>query len=181
MRLNTPQRLQTWDRRLASIHEAGHLVVVGHLGIKGAEAWIAPVDNASAGDVKTWIGQCKWPNRRRCLSGISRMKIAVAGHVAEQCWRYRNEADAFPVFWEDGLWNPEAMSPTDWAGADHTPGWPSGKLVRACEAVETVLMPGGCLWLALLATSRHLLSRRMVYSKSSGGAGVRLSKPGTSS
>lgn len=179
MRLNTPRHLQAWDRRLASIHEAGHLVVAGHLGIKSAEAWIAPVNNASAGDMKTWIGQCGFLAGQRRMSNIGWMKIAVAGHVAEQCWQYRDEAGAFPIFWEDGLGDPEAMSPADWAMADHTPGGPSGKLVRACEAVERVLMPGACLWPALLATSRHFLSRRMAYAKNDGGAGLQLQMAGT--
>jgi len=155
------RRLEAADRRRASVHEAGHLVVASSLGLKGVEAWIAPSGTASAMDEVTWIGQCGLLLPPR-LSAIRWMQVAVAGHVAEQCWQWRNEADAFPICWDDNLWDVLAMSPADWAMARHNPGQPSNKLVRACEAVEATLMPGGQLWPALLDRSRQLLSKRWI-------------------
>ena len=155
------RRLEAGDRRRAGIHEAGHFVVASSLGLKGIEAWIAPTGSTPNMDEAVWIGQFGYFASRH-LSALGQMKIAVAGHVAEQCWWLRNEADAFPIYWEDNLWDDLAMSPADWAMARHTPGQPSNKLVRACEAVEAILMPGGRLWPTLLDRSRQLLRERWI-------------------
>ncbi len=154
-------RIEARDRRRASIHEAGHFVVARSLGLKEIDAWIAHTGSAPSVDEAVWIGQCGFRTARR-LSALGHMKIAVAGFVAEQCWWSRNEADAFPIYWEDSLWDDWAMSPADWAMARHTPGEPTSKLVRACEAVEAALMPGGQLWPALLSSSRQLMNKRWI-------------------
>ena len=155
------RRIEAKDRRRASIHEAGHFIVASSLGLKEVEAWITPTGATPSIDEAVWVGQCGFRAARR-LSALGHMKIAVAGFVAEQCWLSRNEADAFPICWDDSLWDGWAMSPADCAMARHAPGEPSSKLVRACEAVEAALMPGGQFWPALLSSSRQLMNKRWI-------------------
>ena len=143
---------------MASIHEAGHLVVAQLFGVHG-RAWIAPSDGSLMRGQKTWVGQCEFPALYRTrLLGRRRIMIAACGYVAEQCWKSRADADAFPIFHWDALCDPGAISPTDWAMADCEPGKPSRELVSACEAVEQYLRAGGSLWPDLLVASRLLIS-----------------------
>lgn len=158
------------ERRLSSIHEAGHFVIARHFRISGW-AWIGPSSRKPHPDHKLWVGQFKVV--RGALDGLSlirRQMVAVAGAVAGECWTHRFEDDCSSDDWSHCLWDPDWMSETDWKTARHQPGQPSDKLYRACEAVFALLMPGGPLWPVLLTTSRDLIRHGEVGLLPTGGA-----------
>jgi hypothetical protein len=150
-RRRTGVQVEARDRRLAAVHEAGHLVMARYLGCRDASARIFPNEDADEHQ-KRWTGQtsygARWFSR---LSRIRRQMIAVAGVVAEETWR-RQEID--PVYW----WDEDIMSPTDWAAAECTPGQLDGSGARAIErATDLFSRDGGSLWPALVCESSALL------------------------
>jgi hypothetical protein len=111
-------RVISRDRRMAAIHEAGHMVVASSFGVL-CQAWIVPVLGSERWQ-KMWVGQC-------CFSGKKPTKqhqrmIAVAGAVAEACWQDRMIWD---VADEWDWYDPDVMSESDWRFAGCLVGEPT--------------------------------------------------------
>jgi hypothetical protein len=114
------------DRRLASVHEAGHFVMarrVGMLCLNAKTCEHQPKDLTE----KNWVGSIQ------CVTAGVTMKtrrlVAVAGAVAEACWRGET-FDNFQCDWELG---PEIMSQADWEMSGCCPGEVSVQLWKAVK------------------------------------------------
>ena len=149
----TSKRMLAHERRMASIHEAGHIVVARALGIRKAGGMIW-YDQAKSEYDKSWIG-CAWLTRHiDSLSQIRRCMIGVAGAVAENAWEYPTD----DICLEDLFYDPYVMSNSDWRLANADPGVPTWKLINAAEkALVRLDRETGDLWKPLLSTSRELL------------------------
>ena len=86
----TPAR----ERRLAAVHEAGHVVIACRVGFKIASAWIMPNAGEDAEGERAWTGRvqivCVRADKFAC-----RM-VGVAGSVAEHLWLGGWIDDYFP-------------------------------------------------------------------------------------
>jgi hypothetical protein len=142
-----------WDRRMAAIHEAGHVVVARSLGIPVASSWIAPNDNHGDQWEKSWTGRTQLgPMQSKCSKRQGRL-IGVAGAIAEQFW-----SDDDDSFWDDDVWrDPEIMSESDWEMAGCRPGQPNKAFFTAIDHVAALLKRDGLLWPSLLQTARALI------------------------
>ena len=152
----TQKRILAWDRRNAAVHEAGHHVMAQLCGIEPVAAWIEPTETPRKNE-KLWIGhfQSKTPSRSspRSIPRLTRITklVAVAGSVAEYCWR-GEEVD--PDYW----WMfPEIMSPADWREAGCNPGQPDDACFRAIDRAGELLSRNGLLWDDLVSTARQLI------------------------
>jgi hypothetical protein len=151
-----PIRVVARDRRSAAVHEAGHLVIARMLSIKAQAHIYYKVENEDFDLLaeKTWSGQTCTPNEspdRR-----ERSMIAVAGAVAELCWR-GELVDEY--YWFER----NIMSETDWRGTQCVPGEPDETCFEAKAAVTAVLERGASQWNNLVRTARKLIvsSRRI--------------------
>ena len=144
-----PVRRFARDRRLAAIHEAGHIAIANMLSINVGYAYIyVPHSHTDLRSQKTWVGTT-YCNLQTADSRQRRM-IGVAGAVAELCWRGE--------FVDDDYWiDPEMMSKSDWRWTQCSPGAPDKKCVEAIYAVATVLERGASLWGELVRTARDLI------------------------
>jgi hypothetical protein len=80
--------------------------------------------------------------------------MAVAGAVAEACWRGESFDDMY-----DDWYEPSVMSETDWDHAGCAPGEPSKQLWDAVEQVFRLLnRSDGKLWKNLVREARHLIA-----------------------
>src|SRR5690242_16564676 len=114
--LRSATRFSAYCRRLAAVHEAGHAVVARQLGVVVERSWIWP---APAGN--PWRGRTNHePTSLEC-----RRAIAIAGAVAETCWRDHDGA-----VWRD------AMSSSDWRSAGCEPDEPDAASLEASERVR---------------------------------------------
>lgn len=154
-------KMSAADRRYAAVHEAGHVVVARYLGLFGVQAEIrkiAPQDYTE----KEWVGST------RCLmQGVdpsTRIMVAVAGAVAEACWR--NEIfDELYITLED---SPEQMSQSDWEMSGCSVGEVSEEFWDAAERVfELLNRDTGKLWNVLLRETRSLIERARLAAKHS--------------
>lgn len=134
------------DRRRAAIHEAGHVVMAQHVGIRTGGAYVFPSLTTDPICEKQWRGQCVWSGKARSKRAL-RM-FAVAGIVAECVW------DGDPC-WESSQL--ENMSPTDWAGTGCEPDAPSRALMIDAERVFDLFDKSGPLWPKVLTTARGLI------------------------
>jgi hypothetical protein len=153
-------RVRARDRRMAAIHEAGHLVIARMFGFPGS-AWIWPNDQP---EEKTWLGRTKRCPIISVNHGKVRVKtptksqdrmIAVAGAVAEACWQDRAIwRVAVEWDWDD----PVVMSDSDWHLSGCPIGRPSPALYTAIDKVEALLRSDcGALWPSLCQTARDLI------------------------
>ena len=146
----SPIRIWARDRRLAAVHEAGHVVIARMFSIN-ADAYIRPVlGNVDVECEKTWIGQTLY-NRRDLRSRRKNAMFGVAGAVAALCWRGE--------FIDDEYLSDEAemMSESDWEGTGCVPGLPDENCLEAIYAVAAVLERGGSHWNDLVSVSRNLI------------------------
>src|SRR5262245_12197464 len=129
MRMPSLKRIVARDRRLAAIHEAGHVTLARHLDAQVACAWLENNYRSDPLSEKQWIGHChfkfdKSPSRKtKTLVAM----VAVAGAVAEQCWQRE------PFFFPEAWYDPHIMSESDWDCTTCTPGNPSLELFRIIE------------------------------------------------
>jgi hypothetical protein len=127
-------------------------------------------DPAKIAQIKTWLGRNKLFYRRsKKHEGLileeptkrQQRMIAVAGGIAEACWRCRNSDQDFDCpedleldYWSD--W--DIMSESDWALSGCAPCEPSAPFFTAVEKVIDLLRPnGGVLWPDLICTARRLI------------------------
>ena len=140
-------------RRLAAVHEAGHIVIARHSGVHVHRARIWPVDVDDLDSQWAWSGQVQTIGLDRAPAEV-RCMIGVAGAVAEMSW-HGEEIDT-----SDGwaLGDALGLSSSDWSIADCDPGrrfdWP---VLRAIEKTADLLRRGGPLWAALIAASNSLI------------------------
>ena len=145
------------DRRQAAVHEAGHIVVGKLLGLGSTTGYIF-LNFAPEPGEKLWLGKCHYDARKLLrLSRLKRRMFAVAGAVAETWW---GGEVPDPDFW----FEPEMMSPSDWAGTGCEPGFPDNSCCKAIRAAADLLSPDGQGWRDLCLTARALLvnSRNIV-------------------
>ena len=139
------------DRRLAAVHEAGHVIVARQLGIRVMHKEIRKIEPKDSTE-KEWIGSVQ------CLTeGVvasKRKMVGVAGLVAEACWNGKNFDHLFDAIADC----PEYMSQSDWDLSDCLPGEPSKQFCDAMEqAFELLNRETGKLWKSLLAEARGLI------------------------
>jgi hypothetical protein len=150
------RRFEARDRRMAAIHEAGHVTMAGHVGLQVASASLERIPDATVSvlDNKIWIGKTRYMPPEtigRTLSYRKRAMFAVAGAVAERCW----SAESF----DEELWyDPNSMSESDWAGCGCQPGDPTPKLFKVIQATFSLFdRQTGRLLPDLLLEARHLI------------------------
>jgi len=143
-------RVKSRDRRLAAIHEAGHLVIARRFRIPVTSAYIFPTDNP-AWDEKHWIGRIQGEFLLHTRG--QRLMFGVAGAVAEMSWRNVEDLD-----WSEEWWDAETMSETDWKMAGCVPGNPDGPCFTAIKRVARHFdRRTGRLWPSLIKTARTLI------------------------
>jgi hypothetical protein len=151
-----PKRISASDRRKLAVHEAGHAVIALHLGYDPDVAiWYTGSDDPLT--EKAWLGQTRMSMPPTTPVEHHRM-IGVAGMVAEDIWANRHAWDAYadPWYWEDTLWDPDCMSPTDWRLCGYADGEFDNYLTDTAAEVARLLT--GELWPNLIATSRWLIT-----------------------
>ena len=133
----TTAKLYAKDRRMAAMHEAGHMVIARWAGIRPVGAWICQKAEVPDLELKGFGGQCVYYTHHLArLSQIRRMMIGVAGAMAEAVWenKFINES----IYAPDVLYLGDAMSDTDWPEGTSPDEWPV-KLERASEKVVDLL------------------------------------------
>jgi len=167
------RRLEARDRRLAAIHEAGHVTMGRHIGLSRISAWLEKTPNPEPWD-KVWIGHTRFLEGRlsktvrpRLSKGFFQREyamFAVAGAVAERCWQHCDFEDALEL-WDD----PDSMSESDWAECCCQPGYPTRELINVINEVFSLFdRKTGKLWPALLAEARELIVDSRPSSRSLG-------------
>ena len=148
------KRIEARDRRLAAIHEAGHHVIARHRGMREVDSWIERVGDPTRYET-SWVGHCRWRNPTRG-SRRSDTMIGVAGMIAENLWKSRNDPGLMDSIY-DLLDDPNCMSESDWrnAGIDCDNGWTKTTQHRQIEAV--IDLRSGPLWSELLRRARKLI------------------------
>jgi hypothetical protein len=150
-RARNPIRIQARDRRMAALHEAGHVVMADRVNrgkrVTSAGAVIFPNTSGNP-DEKTWIG--KTDSWHHLMTPLERRLVACAGYAAEVIW---DGGELDPDFW---LF-PEAMSPTDWAMAECEPGEIDDLCCDAIETLALLLNRDGPFWPKVLREARHLI------------------------
>jgi hypothetical protein len=151
-----PIRISARDRRVAAIHEAGHVTIGRHIGLVSISARLEKVSNPGIDD-KFWIGHTQFFRPLPPLPRKTMAMFSVAGAVAECCWKKYT----FDSSIDDGLWfASEVMSASDWEGCGCTPGKPTQQLFKIIEATFALLdREQGSLWPRLLSEARHLIER----------------------
>jgi hypothetical protein len=149
-----PIRISARDRRLAAIHEAGHVVVGRHIGLVDISAWLVKVSDPATDD-KSWIGHTRYPPPSPPLSKRRMAIFSVAGAVAECCWdKYAFEDPIDEQYWSTA----EVMSQSDWDGCGCKPGKPTKRLFKIIgEAFALLEREKGSLWPELLSETRQLI------------------------
>jgi hypothetical protein len=143
------------DRRHSAVHEAAHFVIARWSGLRFAEAWIYPVEDAAPGD-PAWRGQCQFVGRdRRRLSDFRNCMIAVEGSAGECVWDAGDSGDDDAFFFMF-----ERMSETDCEDLGLNPGDETPRLNRAADKVITLLR--GELRAEWLAAARRLIVEHQV-------------------
>jgi hypothetical protein len=146
-------RVSARDRRRAAVHEAGHVVVARHLGVRILQAEIRKIEPQDSTE-KEWVGSVQ------CLTeGVvasKRKVLAVAGLVAEACW----DGGMFSELYDALELSPGDMSQADWDHSGCLPGEPSEQFGDEMEqAFELLNRETGKLWSALLVEARVLIVR----------------------
>ena len=147
------------DRRMAAVHEAGHVVIARSLGVVviRTEIWSNYSHHASF-EEKCWRGRTTYMNVPSDLH--HHLLISVAGAAAECCWD-KEDVSASEIF-DD----PEGMSESDWKGTGDAPGAPSVDCIKAFEETMELLRRDGPLWNNLTREARRLIvhSREILSS-----------------
>jgi hypothetical protein len=145
----SPIRIEARDRRRVALHEAGHVAIARHVGIRASAAIFRHAD-ADAMNEKTWSGQASFDMRtfnRRSI--IRTTMVAVAGAIAEDADSRDSDPDLFDWY------EPDIMSESDWRFAYCAPGEPNPTLFRAARRVHDLLH--GELRADLYAIARQLI------------------------
>ena len=133
------------ERRLAAVHQAGHVVIARRVGFKIASAWIMPNDGEDAKDEGTWTGRVQIESVR--ADTFACRMVGVAGSVAEHLWLGGGIDDYFP----------DTLSEDDWLLTGCHPAQPDDPLMVAIGEVGQLLARGGSGRQELIAESRRLI------------------------
>lgn len=156
-------RLSARDRRIAAIHEAGHVTMARHVGLAVVSAWLEETSNPGNYD-KLWIGHTRYFSPSISEKKMSRRKLAmfaVAGAVGEFCWQRETFDETLDMWLEE-----KAMSETDWAACACEPGNPSPQLLIIIKTVFSLFdREAGELWPTVMIEARSL----MKYSRDAAG------------
>jgi hypothetical protein len=133
------------ERRLAAVHEAGHVVIARRVDFKIASAWITPNAGEDAEGERAWTGRVQIV-RVRADKFACRM-VGVAGSVAEYLWLGG---------WIDAYF-PDTLSEGDWHLTGCDPDQPDDALMEAIGEVGQLLAHEGSGWHELIAESRRLI------------------------
>lgn len=145
----SPNRTLARDRRMAAVHEAGHVVIARRVGFKTAVAWIWP--NEGRREERSWLGRPLLQKAPQ-VDDLSRRRVGVAGSIAEHLWHggwigeYLRQEEI-----------QEEMSESDWRLAGGVPNEPDDVLISAIGEVGQLLARGGSEWQSLIAESRRLI------------------------
>ncbi|KQR77598.1 hypothetical protein [Rhizobium sp. Leaf341] len=149
-------RFQAYDRRLAAIHEAGHVLMAIHLGYR-AKAWVNPNETGDPFGEKTWVGHMTMRGMPEERDHPHVRMVAVAGMVAEELWKNGHDEEYAETWrWEDALKDEDIMSYSDWRLAGCEPGEPDDDLHQVVATVAALFMHH--LWTQLTGISRVLMS-----------------------
>jgi hypothetical protein len=153
----SPQRIAAKDRRVSAIHEAGHVTMARHIGLQCVSASLQKVSGqVDLIEQKLWVGQTRYLRPEalgKKLSYRKRAMFAVAGAVAECCWRRESFDEAY-----EGWYDEDSMSDSDWAGCNCEPGNPTRRLFQTIEEVFSLFDRGtGKLWPVVLKEARWLI------------------------
>jgi hypothetical protein len=131
------------DRRMAAVHEAGHVVVARRFDLEILSAWIVP--NDAGPEERTWRGGVLI-KKAGAPEMVCRM-VGCAGAVAEWLWGGNWIED----FYLDG------MSEADWLIAGCAEGCPDDALMDAVQQVGKLFERCGAGWQELVAEARRLI------------------------
>ena len=148
MRPGSVERVMARDRRLAAVHEAGHVVVAAHFGLHPAHARLWRADSPMP-DGRAWIGRVQFRGLD-VLSSLERRMLGCAGAAAELCWQ---REDVHPDCWIEA----DRMSESDWRLAGCPLGEPDDMCIEAIEELQCLLSEDGPLWSDLLRQARQLI------------------------
>ncbi|PSO23148.1 hypothetical protein C7G41_33105 [Bradyrhizobium sp. MOS002] len=133
------------------MHEAGHIVIAWHLKIPTMWAEIRKIEPQDYTE-KEWVGSVQ-----PLVEGVEaskRMMVAVAGMVAEACWK----REPFGELYDRLEMSPESMSLPDWEMSGCCPGEPTEEFWDATEHIfELLNRPCGRLWNSLSKQARLLI------------------------
>ena len=157
-----PKRIEATERRLAAIHEAGHISAASYLNLLNVSGAIWKHREADARcDEKSWVGHTAYFPLRVHGTSVSNLRgddlklFSVAGAVSELSW----QGATFEETLENESWNdPAAMSDSDWLGCKCAPGNPSPRMIGIIEkAFRLFSRDGGILWPGVLVYARTLI------------------------
>jgi hypothetical protein len=148
MRPVRSKRVTARDRRLAAVHEAGHVVVAAHFGLYPARARISRAKSPMP-DQRAWIGRVQFAGLD-LLSSLERRMLGCAGAAAELCWQHE---DIHLDYWIEA----DRMSESDWRLAGCPLGEPDDMCIEALEELQYLLSEDGPLWSDLLRQARQLI------------------------
>jgi hypothetical protein len=117
------------ERRLAAVHEAGHVVIARRVGFKTASAWDHD-GREDAEDEGTWTGRVQIESVR--ADKFACRMVGVAGSVAEHLWLGG---------WIDNYF-PDTLSEDDWHLTGCPPRQPDDALMEAIGEVCQLLARG---------------------------------------
>lgn len=140
-------RLEASDRRTAAIHEAGHVVVGRHMGVKVFGAGIRRNIGHDSPLEKNWGGSTEF-DRNAPIHSLALM--GVAGMVAEAVWR-REDLDDLIERTDEAA----CMSASDWKMVASYERQDFEGLVK--EAYSLLNRDGGELWKPLLIEANGLM------------------------
>ena len=146
------KRISARDRRLAAVHEAGHVIMARHVGMAATSAWLEELPGSGLYE-KLWVGHTRYmsPTNLKTISQKTLAMFAVAGAVAECCWK----RDSFD---EDTWYDFDSMSATDWAGCGCEPGDPTDQTLDTIKVVFSLFdREVGKLWPTLSFEARRLI------------------------
>jgi hypothetical protein len=157
-----PIRLWARDRRMAAIHEAGHVVIAKMLRVPVGPAYVYLTTGRRLDPLchKTWRGKthCGYQRAKK----RQRLMIGVAGAVAELAWR----GEAID---EDFWFEPTMMSASDWRLVECKPGSPDRNCINVIATVAEVLERGASHWPNLLTEARRLIINSRMISQANNG------------
>jgi hypothetical protein len=173
--LRNKRRIMAHDRRMAAIHEAGHVVIAHKLDLKSFSS-IRPVYEPGHDllENKLWTGSTSiisfsYPK-------VHKRMIAVAGAIAEVCWENRNsdkvdfdyclEYEDWPALGLHYEQFSEVMSESDWRLSGCRPCYPDAPFFTAVKKVLRLLRPDcGPLWPEVIRVARRLVNNSRIHER----------------
>ena len=143
-----PKRTIALDRRLAAVHEAGHIVVARRFDLSPDIARIRRAESPRR-EGRAWIGRVRFPGLDQ-LSPLERRMLGCAGAMAELSWQ---RAEIHADYWIEA----DHMSESDWHLAGCPFAEPDDICLEAIEELEYLLSENGPLWGDLLRQARQLI------------------------